>query len=143
MPPSNMMDILRILLSPECWPIAFFLLRDPKNFAALLASELAESSQALADVLGKRRDLSRARVAVRTTLARRSVNWSRRRFRLSSTGGGKSSPTRGDDRVLEPRAQRYDGVDRDFGKPHGGTLYAHLSIDRPNRKLPVTAHARL
>ena len=33
-PSSNMMDILRILLSPDCWPVAFFLLKGPKNFAA-------------------------------------------------------------------------------------------------------------
>ena len=52
-PSSNMIDILRTLLAPECWPVAFFLLSGPKNFAALLAAELAESSQALADVLGK------------------------------------------------------------------------------------------
>ena len=52
-PSSNMMDMLRTLLAPECWPVAFFLLSGPKNFAALLAAELAESSQALADVLGK------------------------------------------------------------------------------------------
>ncbi len=50
---SNTMDILRILLAPECWPVACFLLRGPKKFAALLAAELAESSQALADVLDK------------------------------------------------------------------------------------------
>ena len=52
-PSSDMMDILRTLLAPECWPVAFFLLRGPKNFAALLAAELAESSQELTDVLGK------------------------------------------------------------------------------------------
>ena len=52
-PSSNMMEILRTLLAPECWPVVFFLLRGPKKFAALLAAELAESSQALADVLDK------------------------------------------------------------------------------------------
>ena len=52
-PSSNMMEILRTLLAPECWPVAFFLLRGPKKFAELLAAELAESSQALADVLDK------------------------------------------------------------------------------------------
>ncbi len=52
-PSSDMMDTLRTLLAPECWPIACFILRGPKKFAALLAAELAESSQALADVLDK------------------------------------------------------------------------------------------
>jgi len=52
-PSADMMDILRTLLAPECWPIACFLLRGPKKFAALLAAELAESAQALTDVLGK------------------------------------------------------------------------------------------
>ena len=52
-PLSNTVDSLRILFAPECWPVVFFLLRGPKKFAALLAAELAESSQALADVLGK------------------------------------------------------------------------------------------
>jgi len=52
-PSSDMIDILRILLAPECWPIACFLLRGPTKFAALLAAELAEFSQALADVLDK------------------------------------------------------------------------------------------
>ena len=52
-PSSNMMDILRTLLSPEYWPVASFLLRGPKKFAELLAADLAESSQALADVLDK------------------------------------------------------------------------------------------
>ena len=52
-PSADMMDILRTLFAPECWPIACFLLRGPKKFAALLEAELAESSQALADVLDK------------------------------------------------------------------------------------------
>ena len=52
-PLSDTVDSLRILFAPECWPVVFFLLRGPKKFAALLAAELAESSQALADVLGK------------------------------------------------------------------------------------------
>ena len=52
-PSSYMIDILRTLLAPECWPVACFLLRGPKKFAELLAAELAESSQALADVLDK------------------------------------------------------------------------------------------
>ncbi len=53
-PSSSMMDILRTLLAPEYWPVIFFLLMGgPKKFAALLAAELVESSQALADVLDK------------------------------------------------------------------------------------------
>ena len=52
-PSSNMLDILRTLLSPECWPIASLLLSGPKNFAALSAAEPAKSAQALEDVLGK------------------------------------------------------------------------------------------
>lgn len=52
-PLSDTVDSLRILFAPECWPVVFFLLRGPKKFAALLAAELAESSQALADVLDK------------------------------------------------------------------------------------------
>ena len=52
-PLSDTVDSLRILFAPECWPVVFFLLRGPKKFAALLAADLAESSQALADVLGK------------------------------------------------------------------------------------------
>ncbi len=52
-PLSDTVDSLRILFAPECWPVVFFLLRGPKKFAALLAADLAESSQALADVLDK------------------------------------------------------------------------------------------
>ena len=52
-PLSDTVDSLRILFASECWPVVFFLLRGPKKFAALLAAELAESSQALADVLDK------------------------------------------------------------------------------------------
>ena len=48
-----MMDTLRTLLAPECWPAACFLLRGPKKLAALLEAELVESAQALADVLDK------------------------------------------------------------------------------------------
>ena len=50
-PLSDTVDSLRILFAPECWPVVFFLLRGPKKFAALLAADLAESSQALEDVL--------------------------------------------------------------------------------------------
>ena len=53
MPSPNMMDILRTLVEPECWPVAFSLLGGPKNSAALMAAELAESAQALAKVLGR------------------------------------------------------------------------------------------
>ena len=52
-PLSDTVNSLRILFAPECWPVVFFLLRGPKKFAALLAAELAESSQALTDVLDK------------------------------------------------------------------------------------------
>ena len=52
-PLSDTVDSLRILFAPECWPVVFFLLRGPRKFAALLAADLAESSQALADVLDK------------------------------------------------------------------------------------------
>ena len=52
-PLSDTVDSLRILFAPECWPVVFFLLRGPKKFAALLAADLAESSQALEDVLDK------------------------------------------------------------------------------------------
>lgn len=52
-PLSDTVDSLRILFAPECWPVVFFLLRGPKKFAELLAAELAESVQALADVLDK------------------------------------------------------------------------------------------
>ncbi|MYF90653.1 MAG: helix-turn-helix transcriptional regulator, partial [Gemmatimonadetes bacterium] len=50
-PSSDMIDILRPLLAPECWPVACFLLRGPNKFAELFAAELAESSQALEDVV--------------------------------------------------------------------------------------------
>ncbi len=53
LPSSNMMEILRTLVEPECWPVAFFLLKGPQNFAPLLAAELAGSEQALTDALGK------------------------------------------------------------------------------------------
>ena len=53
MPSSNMVEVLRTLVEPECWPVAFSLLGGPKTSAALMAAELAESAQALADVLGK------------------------------------------------------------------------------------------
>ena len=53
MPSSNMMDILRTLVEPENWPVAFFLLEGPKDFAALMAAELARSAQELSAVLGK------------------------------------------------------------------------------------------
>ena len=56
MPSSNMMDILRTLVEPECWPVAFFLLESPGNFAALMEADLAESAQALTDVLGNLMD---------------------------------------------------------------------------------------
>ena len=52
-PLSDTVDSLRILFAPDCWPVVFFLLRGPKKFAALLAADLAESSQTLADVLDK------------------------------------------------------------------------------------------
>ena len=53
LPSSNMMEILRTLVEPECLPVAFSLLGGPKTSAALMAAELAESGQALTDVLGK------------------------------------------------------------------------------------------
>ena len=50
-PSADVMDILRTLLSPECWPIACLLLNGPEHFDALLEAELAESSEELADVM--------------------------------------------------------------------------------------------
>ena len=53
MPSSDMVDILRTLVEPECWPVAFFLLEGPNSFAALMEADLAESARELTDVLDK------------------------------------------------------------------------------------------
>ncbi len=52
-PSTHMLDILRTLLSTDCWPIASRLLGGPKNWAALSEVEPVGSTQALKGVLGK------------------------------------------------------------------------------------------